>query len=153
MSKIEYFESIETCPFKRWQKFNKYLALASEVGESPIDMYKRIDRASGYVGAGNTEAAIKELSNLKLTIHNAMREYSPKGIALACMVKSIDGVECNDITTNGLEETLNKLSDAGVSISDVEEDNSRLKKKSKSSLGRILEKPLKALKSLLMQRE
>ena len=60
-NKIEYFDSIETCPFKRWQKFNKYLSLASEVGDGPSDMFTRIDRASGYIGAKNNDAAIKML--------------------------------------------------------------------------------------------
>ena len=150
-NKIEYFDSIETCPFKRWQKFNKYLSLASEVGDSPSDMFTRIDRASGYIGAKNNDAAIKELSNLKLTIWNAIQEYSPKGTALAVMVKSINGVECNDITTKGLNDTLNKLNELGVTIGDIKEDSNKLKKKSLKNLGYTLVKRLKVLMYRLMQ--
>lgn len=130
MSKIEYFESIETAPFKRWQKFNKFLNKKAETGDEPNDIFKRVDRIIGYAGANNIDAVVKEAVNLKMAYHQMMSEVSLDGLAHAVMVKSIDGVECKDITTEGLEKVLQQLSDAGLTKNEISEKNESIKKKS-----------------------
>ena len=70
--RIKFYESSETAPFKNYQKFNKFLALAGEVGESPQDMFARIDRAQKYLKHNDVKNAQVELSNLRLTINNAI---------------------------------------------------------------------------------
>lgn len=127
--KIEYYDSIETCPFKRYQKFNKFLLLSGEVGDEPKDLYTRINRALGYNANGDSDGVAKELSNLILALNYIVNEYTPKGAALAIMVKSIDGVECKDISSDGLNKTLEKLSDLGLTNEEVSNKVETIKKK------------------------
>jgi DNA topoisomerase IA len=85
-SKIEFFDSIEEVPHRRYMKFNKELMRSNEVGSSPIDILKRIQRCIDYIMAGNKESALKELANAQLAYNYAMLELDPKGLALAAMI-------------------------------------------------------------------
>jgi hypothetical protein len=62
-------------------------------------------------------------------------ELEPKGLALAAMVKSINGVEVEDITTSGLKNTLEVLQRIGVTKKEVDINAESIKKKSSKSLG------------------
>lgn len=127
---IEYYEDAETYPYKRSQKFYKFLSQDQEIGDKPLDLFKRIDNATAYYKADNKDAGDIELSNLRLAYNYMVNEYSPIGAAMAISVKSIDGVLCNDITTDGLEKTLQKLSDIGITYEDVINKVTEIKKKS-----------------------
>ena len=131
--KIEYYDSAETYPYKRSQRFYKFLAKGAETGDSPIDFFKRIDLAMAYFKDDMKEKGFVELSNLRMVWFHTINEYSPVGAAQAISVKSIDGVMCNDITTDGLDATLQKLSDMGLTVEDIENQVETIKKKSKMS--------------------
>ena len=61
-------------------------------------------------------------------------ELEPKGLALAAMVKSINGVEIDDITTSGLQKTLDLLQRIGITKKELEDTADGIKKKSNKSL-------------------
>lgn len=126
---IEYFEDAETYPNKRSQKFYKFMAKHLETGDKPLDLVKRMDNARAYYNADNKEAGDIEISNLRQAYSHLVNEYSPIGAAMAISVKSIDGVLCTDITTNGLEKTLQKLSDLGINDADIINKVTEIKKK------------------------
>ena len=149
MAKIEFYESIETAPYRNYQKFNKYLALANEVGENPQDWYKRIDRATKYVAAGDKATAVKELSNLKLSVAHAAQEFSPQGFALAAMVKSVDGVLVTDLSAESLTKVLEAMSDSGYSLQSLRAKILDLKKKLIHKLKYILQR-LRAAALIIM---
>lgn len=132
---IEYYESSETAPYRRWQKFLKYLNKKDETGDEPLDIFKRADRSVAYIGAGNTDAAIKEISNLKLAYSHMVNEVGLSAMANAVMIKSINGVLCDDITTGGLQNTIDKLD--GTSKREIDEKNQLIKKKSWRNLKSI----------------
>jgi len=152
--KIEFFDSIEEVPHRRYMKFNKELMRSNEVGSSPIDILKRIQRCIDYIMAGNNESALKELANAQLAYNYAMLELDPKGLALAAMVKSIDGEPCNDISSSGLQDTFKVLQDAGITKAEVDDTADKIKKKSKQSLKsssqvNSMEETLSTIKQLL----
>ena len=131
--KIEYYEDAETYPYKRSQRFYKFMAKSAETGDNPIDFFKRLDLAFAFYNNKQTEEGNIELSNLRLAWIHCINEYSPLGAAEAISVKSIDGVMCDDITTDGLEATLQKLSDIGLTRDDIKNHVTEIKKKSKTS--------------------
>jgi hypothetical protein len=61
------------------------------------------------------------------------------------MVKSIDGIPCDDISESGLLETIKKVSALGVSFEDIKTDNERVKKKYSTSLLSTLKKLFRGL--------
>jgi hypothetical protein len=109
---IEFYDSIRKLPIRRYQKFNKHMIIAAEVGETISDYDKRMQRAIGYVANEDCKSAMIELTNQRQGLHNALQEYSPQGMALATMVYSIDGVLYEDFeedNLNGILDTLNKI--------------------------------------------
>lgn len=144
MSKIVLYDDIETAPFERYRKFNNYMAMAAETGENWEDLTTRVKRCNGYIASGDKQSAIKENSNMLMAFSFIKNEFSPSGMAFACMVKSIDGVsyENADVSENGLSLILKECSKHGVSFKDIKTDTERVKKKSLMSCVYFLKKRL-----------
>ena len=133
-TEVKFYDSIEEMPHRRYMKFNKEMMRANEVGNSMTDVIKRIDRAMGFIQAKESDKAVRELSNARLAYSYSQAELEPKGLALAAMVKSVNGVEVNDITTSGLQNTLEVLQNIGMSKKELDHNADSVKKKlSKSS--------------------
>ena len=130
---VEFYDSIEEMPHRRYMKFNKEMMRQNEVGNSVIDIFKRIERAIQFIGAEQTDKALKELSNAKMSFNYASAELQPCGLALASMVKTIDGKEQTDITSDGLRSVLSLLQDLGITKREVEETTETIKKKSREN--------------------
>jgi len=128
-TEVKFYDSIEEMPHRRYMKFNKEMMRANEVGNSMSDVIKRIDRAMGFIQAKESDKAVRELSNARLAYSYSQAELEPKGLALAAMVKSINGVEVNDITTSGLQNTLEVLQNIGMSKKELDHNADSVKKK------------------------
>ena len=128
-TEVKFYDSIEEMPHRRYMKFNKEMMRANEVGNSMADVIKRIDRAMGFIQAKESDKAVRELSNARLAYSYSQAELEPKGLALAAMVKSINGVEINDITTSGLQNTLEVLQNIGMSKKELDHNADSVKKK------------------------
>jgi len=126
---IKFYDSIRQLPMRRYQKFNKYMMISSEVGESVEDYDRRTQRAIQYLNANDTKNASIELENRRQNVHHAMSEYSPKGYALAIMVYSIDGEVFDSFDDEILNSVIDKLDKIGFDIEQVNEVVSEVKKK------------------------
>lgn len=87
---VELYDSIEELPILRFQKYNKYLLLDACVGSDLNDISGRIDKAIRYVGI-DPKSAIMELRNLQIGIALIGEELSPKHMAFAAIIHSIQG--------------------------------------------------------------
>lgn len=130
MSKIEFYTNPEELPIRRFQKFNKNMMIDVEVGTTFEDYDERTFKVVAFLRKGMVDDAVKELENRRQTVFNAFEEYSPKHYALALMVKSIDGIECKDMSEEGLDLILDKLNNSGYSEKQLNEDLAKVKKKS-----------------------
>ena len=127
--KVKFYDSIRKLPIMRYQKFNKYMMIGCEVGDSVQDYDNRTDRAIRYLNAGDATNAGIELENRRQLVHHAMSEYSPKGNALAIMVHSIDGRVIKDFEDETLEAVLKELDSIGFTIEMLNETIGTVKKK------------------------
>ena len=150
---VVYYETPQDLPIRRYQKFNKYLMIASEVGETIADYDKRMGRAIVYLKNGDTANAAKELQNARQGVFNALEEYTPTGLALACMVKSVNGKQYNDLTNEGLNSVLDALNEQGYTRGEMLSSIERLKKKLKASLKYIFPLILATIRLPLMPAE
>ena len=151
-TEVIFYDSIEEMPHRRYMKFNKEMMRSNEVGNTMADIIKRINRAMGFIGANEAEKAMKELSNARMAFSYSQAELEPKGLALAAMVKSINGVEVEDITTSGLQNTLEVLQRIGITKKDVENTADGIKKKSNKSLKYSFLSSLRAKISSIIKR-
>lgn len=132
---IVFYDSIEEMPHRRYMKFNKEMMRANEVGNTMVDVIKRIDRAMGFIQAKESDKATKELSNARMAYSYSQAELEPRGLALAAMVKSVNGVESKDITTSGLQHTLTILQNIGMTKKELDSNADSIKKKLNKSSG------------------
>jgi len=132
---ILFYDSIEEMPHRRYMKFNKEMMRANEVGNTMVDVIKRIDRAMGFIQAKESDKATKELSNARMAYSYSQAELEPRGLALAAMVKSVNGVESKDITTSGLQHTLTILQNIGMTKKELDSNADSIKKKLNKSSG------------------
>ena len=125
---VEYYSDMET-PYVRYHKFIKFLTIQSEVGSEAGSISARANRALQYLENGDKESVKAELSNLKLLHQFIMNDVTPEGLAVAAMVKSIDGKEYNDLSIEGLNKVLLELDKLGVTKPEVAAKNEDIKKK------------------------
>jgi hypothetical protein len=126
--KIEFYDSIEELPYKNYMKFNKEMMRQNEVGHNFGDVKKRIERSINFIVSGFPDKAIKELNNSLLTFAYSENEINPSGLALATIVKSIDGEKIEDLSSDGLQETLKILTDLGITQKEIETTSLKVKK-------------------------
>lgn len=131
---IEFFDSPEEMTMRRYQRFNKFLMIANEVGSDFEDYNARTNKAIKYLQNGFIDKAVQELENRRQMVFNAFQEYDPSGRALACLVHSINGVVYSDFTKNGLNQILNHLEEIGFTKKQADETTLEVKKKSKMRL-------------------
>jgi hypothetical protein len=105
--KIELYDSIEDLPILRFHKFNKMLLVDAGVGSDLADFDRHIERAIIYASGDTPKMAVKELQNLRQNVYLIQSEVSPRCMAFAALVKSIDGVEYNDMSDDGLQKVIN----------------------------------------------
>jgi hypothetical protein len=105
------------------------MMIDSEVGNTIQDYDKRMFRAISYLNNEDSKSAGIELTNQRQTLHNALEGYSPKGMALAVMVYSIDGKKYQHYDDATLNEILDKLDSIGFTKKMLDETVSHLKKK------------------------
>jgi len=129
--KIELYESTQDLPILRFQKFNKYVMIANEVGNTFEDYDQRTVKALSFLQKEMVPEAIQELSNRRQTVFNAFNEFSPKSKAFAVLVKRIDSKYYDGYSPGELDEVLKHLDRIGLSYVNSMETLNDVKKNSK----------------------
>lgn len=107
----EVYDTIEELPIVRWHKYNKYSVVESGIGSDLTTIDTHIRKVGAYIRKGDADKAQVELQNLRQNIFFAQNGTSPKLLASAVLVKSIDGKEVTDISDEGLQRVLDTLAD------------------------------------------
>lgn len=127
--KIEIYDTPEELPIKRYQRFNKFLMKANEVGNDFSDYNARTLKAMEFLKKKMMDEAVVELDNRRQLVFNAFMEYSPSSFALAILVKSIDGEVFTDYSEEGLMKVLDRLDEIGFSENEKNKTIKQVKKK------------------------
>lgn len=132
--KIELFETTQDLPILRFQKFNKYIMIANEVGNTFEDYDQRTVKALSFLQKEMVPEAIQELSNRRQTVFNAFNEFSPKSKAFAVLIKRIDGTYYDGYSPGELDKVLKHLDRIGLSYINSMEALNDVKKKIETEL-------------------
>lgn len=128
---IEFFESIDSLPFCRFNAFNKYVMLDAELGSDVMAFDQKIGKIFQFIGKGMIDEIQGEMYNLRNTYHNVMTENNVRGLAFACLIRKIDGEPLDDFGSENLKQVLDKLSSWGLDIGTVKSKTADVKKNSK----------------------
>lgn len=106
---LKLYDSIDEMPIVNFQKYNKYLLLDSGIGSDADDVDAHIVKIARYIKAGSSEKALQELQNMRQNIYMINSELSPKYLAFAALIYSVDGQEVTDLSDDGLKALLGDI--------------------------------------------
>jgi hypothetical protein len=108
---VRVYDSIDEMPIVNFQKYNKYLLIDSGIGSDADDIDAHIVKIAKFIKANNNKKALQELQNMRQNMYMINNEISPKYLAFAALIHSIDGKEVNDLSDDGLKKLLQDLKD------------------------------------------
>lgn len=103
------YDSIDEMPIVNFQKYNKFLLIDSGIGSDVDDIDSHITKIAKYINSNNTESAIRELQNMRQNLYMINSKISPKYLAFAALIHSIDGVKITDLSDDNLKKILDEL--------------------------------------------
>lgn len=106
---VRLYDSIDEMPIVNFQKYNKYLLIDSGIGSDADDIDRHIIRVAKLVKIGDTKKAMQELQNMRQNMRMVNSEISPKYLAFAALVHSIDGKEVADLSDENLKAVLDQI--------------------------------------------
>lgn len=106
---VRVYDSIDEMPIINFQKYNKYLLIDSGIGSDVDDIDAHIARIAKFIKSNNAKKALQELQNMRQNMYMVNSEISPKYLAFAALIHSIDGEEVNDLSDDGLKNVLARL--------------------------------------------
>lgn len=109
--KVELYDAIEDLPILRFHKYSKMLLVDAGIGSDLSDFDRHIEKAIRYAHSKTPQLAAVELENMRQNVYFIQSEISPRYLAFAVLVKSIDGNPCNDLSDDGLQTIVDLFAD------------------------------------------
>lgn len=125
--RVRLYDSIDELPIVRFHKYNRMLLVDAGIGSDISDFDAHIEKVVRWMRKGDNENAAKEMENMRQNVYMIMSEQSVRDLSLACLVESIDGERCDDLSPEGLTKTLAAL--GGAPRKDIAEAYASVKKK------------------------
>lgn len=124
---VRIFDSIDELPIVRFHKYNRMILVDAGVGSDISDFDAHIERVVRYIRKGDNDSAAKELDNLRQNVYMIMQGQSVNDLSFACLVESIDGEACEDLSPEGLQKIVDTL--GGVTRKELADAYQSAKKK------------------------
>ncbi len=128
---ILVYDNVDDMPIINFQKYNKYLLIDSGIGSDVDDIDSHIVKIAKYIKADDRKKALAELQNMRQNMYMVNCEISPKYMAFAALIHSVDGKEVTDLSDDGLKNLLQDIKEIKHSV--VAEFLQWLKKKLRPS--------------------
>lgn len=103
---VKVYDSIDEMPIVNFQKYNKYLLIDSGIGSDIDDIDSHIVKIAKFIKSNDNKNALQELQNMRQNIYMINSEISPKYLAFAALIHSVDGKELNDLSDDNLKKIL-----------------------------------------------
>ena len=111
---VEIYDAIDDLPMMRFHKYNKMLLVDAGIGSDLQDFDTHIEKAMRYARSKTPELAAIELDNMRQNVYFIQTGISPKHLAFAVLVKSINGNPCNDLSDDGLQKVVDMFGDVPI---------------------------------------
>lgn len=103
---IKLYDSIDELPIVNFQKYNKYLLIDSGIGSDLNAFDEHISKIAMSIKSGDPKKALIELQNLRQNLYMVNSEISPKYLAFAALVHSVNGKPNTDMSDDNLKKLL-----------------------------------------------
>lgn len=107
---LKLYDSIDEMPIVNFQKYNKFLLLDSGLGSDINSVDEHITNLARLVKS-DIAKAMQELQNLRQNLHLIVSEISPKYMAFAALIYSVDGEVVENLSDDSLKQLLCSIKD------------------------------------------
>lgn len=108
---LELYDSIDEMPIVNFQKYNKYVLIDSGLGSDINSIDAHLINLAKLIKSDKVKAS-QELQNLRQNMHMIVSGISPKYLAFAALIHSINGEKVTNLSDDNLKATLDKLKEA-----------------------------------------
>ena len=113
---IKLYDSVDELPIGAYQRYNKFLLIDAGIGSSIDDFDAHIVKLAKLIGNNEREKAIQELHNMRQHLFMINSKVSPKYLAFAALVYSIDGKKIEAVSDDDYSELLTKIQEMPHSL-------------------------------------
>lgn len=113
---VKLYDSIDELPIVNFQKYNKCILIDSGLGSDIDSVDSHIVNIAKFINSDNKKQALLELQNMRQNLYMIVSNVSPKNLAFAALIHSIDGEEQKDLSDNHLQELINRINESEQSI-------------------------------------
>lgn len=106
---IKLYDSVDELPISAYQRYNKFLLIDAGIGSSIDDVDIHIVKLAKLIGANEREKAVQELQNMRQNLFMINSNISPKYLAFAALVYSVDGERVDAVSDDDYHELLTKI--------------------------------------------
>lgn len=116
-------------PETRRIEFECYRIIESGIGAGMADVDRHFDTFIALLNGKKYDDLLPAINNLRFLFFGMLnKQITPRSLALACLVDSVDGEPVNDLSEKGLESVVNRLSAMGINdeiIADLFDDSKK----------------------------
>lgn len=109
---IKLYDSIDELPIENFQRYNKYIIVDAGLGSDIDSVDEHIVQLGKLINAGDKQKAMQELQNMRQNMHMIVSGISPRYMAFAALIRSIDNKKIESQSDTSLQELLQDLKDA-----------------------------------------
>lgn len=113
---IKLYDSIDELPIVNFQKYNKCILIDSGLGSDIDSVDSHIVNIAKFINSDNKKQALLELQNMRQNLYMIVSNVSPKNLAFAALIHSIDGEEQKDLSDTRLQELIDIINESEQSI-------------------------------------
>lgn len=109
---IKLYDSIDEMPIENFQKYNKYIIIDAGLGSDIDSVDEHIVQLAKLINSDDKKKAMQELQNMRQNMHMIVSGISPRYMAFAALIYSIDGKKVESQSDTSLQELLSDLKKA-----------------------------------------
>lgn len=113
---IKLYDSIDELPIVNFQKYNKCILIDSGLGSDIDSVDSHIVNIAKFINSDNKKQALLELQNMRQNLYMIVSNVSPKNLAFAALIHSIDGEEQKDLSDTHLQELIDIINESEQSV-------------------------------------
>jgi len=117
--RLTYYSDIDDMPIGRYNTFQQNLLYDASVGNTIEAVNERFESLDANLAAGNIKEARVERNNLQVTFFSIQSQVNFASRALVCLLTKIDDEPITDLSEGGIETTLAKIDEMGISIGEI----------------------------------
>ena len=106
INRVKFYNNPQQMPIEREWLFKKYLMMCNM---SLHDPYEACMKVSELIQQNALDNAVSMCRNWYQSIYMNVEAFDPASYSFATLIHSVDGVERNDLSEEGLHDTLNLI--------------------------------------------